>query len=171
MSSVSSNDSYEYSDSSFSTDTEQQIGYMLDQFVKEEHFVTPTLPSNTPDDNTMPTPLPQPTSKIPDQLESRLKRVSKEPIRILHSKMTSFQNSHEFKVKGSTGKTYIVTIGPKLDCTCHDHKIRSVHCKHILYVLLKELKVQDLSSTIYITQFPSDDLLKNVLGSYHTVVQ
>ncbi|OBZ89320.1 hypothetical protein A0J61_02630 [Choanephora cucurbitarum] len=167
MSSVSSNDSYGYSDSSFSTDTEQQIGYMLDQFVKEEHFVTPTLPSTTTDDNTISTPPPQPASKIPDQLESRLKRVSKEPIRILSSKMTNYENGHEFKVRGSTGKTYIVTIGPKLDCTCYDHKIRSVHCKHILYVLLKELKVQDLTSTIYITQFPSSD---SVLGPYHMAV-
>lgn len=53
-------------------------------------------------------------------------------------------------------KEYTVTIGPKLHCTCRDHNVRGTHCKHILFILLKELKVTDLKSPVYETLTPSD---------------
>lgn len=53
-------------------------------------------------------------------------------------------------------KEYTVTIGPKLHCTCRDHNVRGTHCKHILFILLRELKVTDLKSPVYETLTPSD---------------
>lgn len=55
-------------------------------------------------------------------------------------------------------QVYTVIIGDRLQCTCHDYQIRKCHCKHILYILLKELKIRDLSMEIFATLFPSDEV-------------
>ncbi|KAI8081847.1 uncharacterized protein B0P05DRAFT_538297 [Gilbertella persicaria] len=96
MTSISSTDS-SFSEWSLSTDTEQQISYMLDQFVKEQDY----SPAQT---STPPPPSPPPQTTMPNGLETRLKRVSKECIRVLSSEMIKYRHQHEFKVRGSTGK-------------------------------------------------------------------
>ncbi|KAL7308762.1 hypothetical protein PS15m_011929 [Mucor circinelloides] len=104
---------------------------------------------------------------IPNELRVRSQRAVEEHIRLVSSEMIRYLRKHEFKVRGTTGKIYTVTIGPRLECTCRDYQIRKYHCKHILYILFKELKIQDLSAAIFTTLFPSDEILKDVFQKYH----
>ncbi|CAO3606630.1 unnamed protein product [Mucor fragilis] len=106
---------------------------------------------------------------IPDALKARSKRAVEERIRLVSSEMIRYLRKHEFKVRGTTGKVYTVIIGDRLQCTCHDYQIRKCHCKHILYILLKELKIRDLSMEIFATLFPSDEILKEAFKKYHTL--
>ncbi|KYQ93828.1 hypothetical protein DLAC_05226 [Tieghemostelium lacteum] len=46
--------------------------------------------------------------------------------------------SQNFLVKGLTG-TYTVTVGEEFKCTCKDYYKREQYCKHMAYVMLKEL--------------------------------
>ncbi|KAL9558230.1 hypothetical protein PS6_001399 [Mucor atramentarius] len=94
---------------------------------------------------------------IPNELRVRSQRAVEEHIRLVSSEMIRYLRKHEFKV----------TIGPRLECTCRDYQIRKYHCKHILYILFKELKIQDLSAAIFTTLFPSDEILKDVFQKYH----
>jgi hypothetical protein len=50
--------------------------------------------------------------------------------------------SREYKIMGSTGNIYTVTISEALTCTCPDYKLRKVQCKHIYFVLVRVLKVK-----------------------------
>ncbi|KAK4689761.1 hypothetical protein P7C73_g358, partial [Tremellales sp. Uapishka_1] len=55
-----------------------------------------------------------------------------------------------FKVLGSTGNVYTVTIGRMPHCDCPDCSIKhNVPCKHIMFVFLKVLKVSEASSIWY----------------------
>jgi len=54
----------------------------------------------------------------------------------------------EFKVLGSTGNVYTVTIGRLPSCNCPDAS-RGNHCKHILFVFLKVLQVPQSSGLWY----------------------
>ena len=47
-----------------------------------------------------------------------------------------------YVVLGTTNN-YKVIISNKSICTCPDHKSRKVRCKHIYFILLKILKVED----------------------------
>ncbi|KAL9654219.1 hypothetical protein ABK040_000800 [Willaertia magna] len=52
--------------------------------------------------------------------------------------------SEEFKILGTTDKTYTVKICKRPSCTCPDFKYRCFSksfCKHILFVLIKVLSV------------------------------
>ncbi|KAK4509953.1 CorA metal ion transporter [Mucor velutinosus] len=106
---------------------------------------------------------------IPNEIKVRSKRAVEEHIRLLSSDMIRYLRKHEFKVRGTTGKVYTVIIGNRLECTCRDYQIRKCHCKHILYILLKELKIRDLSMEIFKTLYPSDEILKEVFQKYHTL--
>ncbi|CEP16325.1 hypothetical protein [Parasitella parasitica] len=124
---------------------------------------------------------------IPDEMKVRCQRALDEPIRLISSEMIRYLKKHEFKgnkkhvgltgsysqilikvpVRGTTGKIYTVIIGPRLECNCRDHQIRKGHCKHILFILLNELKIQAMSSPIFSTLFPTDQVLKDVFENYH----
>ncbi|KAH8928755.1 hypothetical protein BT69DRAFT_1212462 [Atractiella rhizophila] len=54
----------------------------------------------------------------------------------------------EFKVLGSTGNVYTVTITHVPTCTCPDAQ-KGNHCKHILFVFLKVLGVKASSNLYY----------------------
>ncbi|KAI9472079.1 MAG: hypothetical protein EXX96DRAFT_582804 [Benjaminiella poitrasii] len=144
------------------SDTERELASMLDSYVKEGgNQVNNPFPINEQQESTRMT--------IPTGLTSRVKRASNEPIRIISSEMIHYLKQHEYKVRGSKGKIYSVTIGPKIHCSCIDHTTRAIHCKHILYILLKELQVHDLSSVIYVTLFPSDQLLNDIYSNYYGI--
>lgn len=54
-----------------------------------------------------------------------------------------------FKVLGSTGNVYTVTIGNFPSCDCPDYINGNSPCKHIIFVFLKVLKVPEDSSIWY----------------------
>ncbi|KAI8981935.1 hypothetical protein BDF20DRAFT_441734 [Mycotypha africana] len=105
--------------------------------------------------------------QLPEETEERMKRMKKEPIHLVSSDMKEHYKEHEFAVRGSRGKTYNVTIGPKLNCTCRDHNVRGTHCKHILYALKEEMGVKNEDSPLYETLTPSDKELKEAFKHYH----
>ncbi|WVN85326.1 uncharacterized protein L203_100471 [Cryptococcus depauperatus CBS 7841] len=55
----------------------------------------------------------------------------------------------QFKVLGSTGNVYTVTMGPKPDCDCPDCTKGNLPCKHIIFVFLKILKIPRSSALWY----------------------
>lgn len=54
-----------------------------------------------------------------------------------------------YKVMGSTGNIYTVTIKEKPECTCPDYTTRYKRCKHIYFILTRIMKVDDPDSEIY----------------------
>jgi hypothetical protein len=54
----------------------------------------------------------------------------------------------DFVVLGSTGNVYDVKVGPIPDCTCPDHRKGNL-CKHVLFVLLKVMALDEHSHLIY----------------------
>ncbi|KAJ1409958.1 hypothetical protein B484DRAFT_455981 [Ochromonadaceae sp. CCMP2298] len=56
--------------------------------------------------------------------------------------------SRQYAVLGSTGNVYDVTIGRVPHCTCPDHD-RGNLCKHILFCMLKVLRVPRRSPMVY----------------------
>lgn len=54
-----------------------------------------------------------------------------------------------FKIMGSTGNIYDVTLSNELSCTCPDHKNRGSKCKHIYFVLMKILRIKDIDQDIF----------------------
>ncbi|KAI7893746.1 uncharacterized protein EV154DRAFT_600588 [Mucor mucedo] len=134
--------------SSSNSDTESELADMLRKFTI--HKKIETVSDYIKQNENPPMPF------VNDHTEVRLQRSCKQDIRLLSSKMTRRFLSHEFEVRGSTGQNYTVKIGPKLDCTCRDHRTRATHCKHILFILSQELKIQNYSSIIYVTLFPTD---------------
>jgi len=64
-----------------------------------------------------------------------------------------------FRVIGSTGSVYTVTISNDTSCTCPDHTQRKMPCKHIYFVLAKCLKAENWKKG---TNF-SDDQVRHML--------
>ncbi|KAI9272173.1 hypothetical protein EDC94DRAFT_251597 [Helicostylum pulchrum] len=132
------------------SDTEIQLAKMLGAFKRMKIPSTQEVLSLSEPNDT--------ERLVPFETETRLKRSSTENIYLLSSKMTRYLSSHEFEVRGSTGKIYIVKIGPRLECSCHDRMMRSTHCKHILYILVHELKLIDLRNQVFSTLYPSEQV-------------
>lgn len=55
----------------------------------------------------------------------------------------------EYLVMGSTGNVYSVLITNKSTCTCPDFKKRESRCKHIFFVLMKIMQVEDPDQDVY----------------------
>ncbi|KAG0455936.1 hypothetical protein HPP92_023724 [Vanilla planifolia] len=64
--------------------------------------------------------------------DNRLSRALQHPLRLL------YREGPMFHVLGSTGNVYVVMLVSSPTCTCPD---RSSRCKHILFVLLRVLRV------------------------------
>ncbi|ORE08260.1 hypothetical protein BCV72DRAFT_92950 [Rhizopus microsporus var. microsporus] len=149
--------------SNHNSDTEQQAAKILNTYAKGKEKAYEL----SDDDQFLSESDIEDIEQTVPELEIRLERMAKQNIRLVSSEMTAYMKSHDFKVKGSTGTEYTVTIGPKLHCTCRDHNVRGTHCKHILFILLRELKVTDLKSPVYETLTPSDKVLKDIFSRYH----
>jgi SWIM zinc finger len=53
-----------------------------------------------------------------------------------------------FKILGSTGNVYTVTISHIPSCSCPD-ATKGNHCKHLIFVFLKVLSVPESSTFFY----------------------
>jgi len=70
-------------------------------------------------------------------------------------------NDLKYKVMGTSGKPYIITIEKHPKCTCPDHFIRHKRCKHIYFVLIRIMNVPDPEKK----EFTDEDLgnmIKNI---------
>lgn len=71
------------------------------------------------------------------------------------------QEKKEYVIMGSTGNVYTVTVQGKPICTCPDHKSRNNRCKHIYFVLIKIMGVQEIDKQIY-TKDDLHEMFKNI---------
>lgn len=73
---------------------------------------------------------------LENKLQERLDNILTNRLYLIDK--TEKNNQYEFKIEGSTGKTYNVKIGNKISCQCPDHKFRhsrGIICKHILFIV------------------------------------
>lgn len=61
-----------------------------------------------------------------------------------------------YKVMGTTGNIYTVTLSNKIGCSCPDYKFRHKKCKHIYFVLIKLLKLKDVNQEAFTTEELAD---------------
>lgn len=76
---------------------------------------------------------------------ARKNRAFNEPIYLLNMKKSESEYEKIFNVVGTSGKIYVVTIGENLNCTCPDCTIRNNLCKHIYFIMLRVMKVKDVT--------------------------
>ena len=67
------------------------------------------------------------------------------------------EHKRKYAVLGSTGNVYFVTIGDLNECTCPDF-LKGNLCKHVLFVMLKVLRVQRHSELVYQKALLSSEL-------------
>lgn len=73
-------------------------------------------------------------------MDPRLSRSLQQRILMLEEQIDLPRVTGNYRILGSTGKTYQVNIAPQTcTCTCPDHCQRSLNCKHILFVLIQVL--------------------------------
>lgn len=60
---------------------------------------------------------------------------------------TPFERS--YVIMGNSGKTYTVTIAHKPRCTCPDFKSRSSRCKHIFFVLIRIMNIENFKDRTF----------------------
>lgn len=69
--------------------------------------------------------------------------------------------SREYVVMGSTGNVYNVNITNNPTCTCPDYSIRYNRCKHIYFILLRVMKVNNPDKEKY-TDSELINMFKNI---------
>ncbi|RHZ73205.1 hypothetical protein Glove_232g75 [Diversispora epigaea] len=82
-----------------------------------------------------------------DHTKDRMERAMNQPIYLIDFKEID-PIKREYTVLGPTGLVYTTTITKKVSCSCPDFS-NGFHCKHILFVLLRVLKVDRNSDLIY----------------------
>ena len=92
----------------------------------------------------------------------RISRALHQRLYLIEGK-TSDNGGAQFAVLGSTGNVYDVTIANTANCDCPDHG-RSYLCKHILFVLLKVLRVDADSPLVYQSAWLSSELATMLAG-------
>lgn len=63
-----------------------------------------------------------------------------------------------YKILGTSGNIYDVTLTNETSCTCPDFITRHKKCKHIYFVIIKLLKLQNIDKKKY-----TDDELKQII--------
>ncbi|KAJ8076056.1 hypothetical protein PM082_022039 [Marasmius tenuissimus] len=86
-------------------------------------------------------------SACPNPILARLGRALAQRFFLIHRERDANLREH-FTVSGSTGNVYTVTIGNLPHCDCPD-ALKGNHCKHILFVFMKVLHVDQESSHWY----------------------
>ncbi|KAI9445094.1 hypothetical protein H4582DRAFT_883725 [Lactarius indigo] len=82
----------------------------------------------------------------PKNILDRVARVMSQRFFMIDRRREGNELKEEFKVLGSTGNVYTVTIGKLPSC---DYASRGNHCKHILFIYLKVLQVPQSSDLWY----------------------
>jgi len=106
-------------------------------------------------------------SSCPFGTRQRIDRALTQRLYLIEAKPTencdSLDASTTFAVLGSTGNVYSVKISRRASCSCPDY-VRSYLCKHILFVLLKVLRVDDASPVIYQNAWLSTEVKELMTG-------
>lgn len=79
---------------------------------------------------------------------SRLTKASNDKLYYIDSeKQTDIKKI--YKIMGSTGNIYNVTLSTQIKCSCPDFIYRHKRCKHIYFVIIKMFKLQDVDKDNY----------------------
>ncbi|RHZ58866.1 hypothetical protein Glove_367g28 [Diversispora epigaea] len=89
----------------------------------------------------------RPRKEKRDETKKRMERAMNEPIHLIDFKEIN-PTKQEYSILGPTGYVYTTTITTTVTCSCPDFQ-KGNHCKHILFVFLKVLKVDKDSNLIY----------------------
>eukprot|EP01084_Bolivina_argentea_P185543 319948_1 len=85
--------------------------------------------------------------KITQKVRDRISRARNQRLFMINATEIDTY-TREYAVLGSTGNVYTITISELNDCTCPDYGKGNV-CKHILFIMLKVLRVSSSSEYIY----------------------
>ncbi|KAJ1991905.1 hypothetical protein H4R33_001177 [Dimargaris cristalligena] len=97
-------------------------------------------------------------SAPPLKMKERIDRAMAQRIYMIDRKQLS-DLEHQFVIMGSTGKVYEVVIKHVPSCNCVDF-IRGNHCKHILFVILKVLRVPRESPLCFQRAWLTEELVE-----------
>ena len=86
----------------------------------------------------------------------RIERCYTDNIYLIESFMPDSEFKRKYLIMGNSGNTYMVTITNIPKCTCPDYNIRHNRCKHIYFVLIRIMKINNYHSK----QFSDDELNK-----------
>ena len=95
--------------------------------------------------------------KMKASLSRRLSRAFSQRIYLIMKSEDFVSNRGTYTIMGSTGNVYTVTIGSIVSCTCPDPYH---HCKHILFVKIKVLKIPQESYLVYQNAFVPNELVE-----------
>lgn len=113
---------------------------------------TPTTPKPPPQEKRLRPFRPSPSKPSRDRIQraqtQRMYLVDRETISDIHQK---------FVILGSTGNLYTVNIKHLPTCDCPDFKKGNL-CKHVLFVMLKVLRIPSTSELVYQAALISDEL-------------
>ncbi|KAF3209534.1 hypothetical protein TWF192_004186 [Orbilia oligospora] len=82
-------------------------------------------------------------SSCPSAVEQRIGRVRRQRMFCLGRERDEENLREEFKIAGSTGNVYTVVLENIPTCDCPDSNHKNEICKHILFVMIKVLRVRD----------------------------
>ena len=83
-------------------------------------------------------------------MSSRIERCFNDNIYLIESfPYLETENERTYLIMGSTGNVYTVIISNKSSCTCPDYRKRKKRCKHIYFVLIRIMKVENPEKKIF----------------------
>jgi hypothetical protein len=80
---------------------------------------------------------------LPFDVASRKNRGIEQPLFLMETFPAVSDNMRDYDVVGLSGNVYHVVITNKPTCTCPDYKKRLSKCKHIYFVLLRIMKINN----------------------------
>jgi hypothetical protein len=96
-------------------------------------------------------------SSMPQGMGDRLMRAFTNRLYLISRKPSADPLQQSFNILGHSGNVYTVTVGRLLSCSCPDAG-KGHHCKHILFTLIRVLKLPRASPLIYQTALVASEL-------------
>lgn len=99
---------------------------------------------------------------LPSSLQDRLERSTSQPLYLIRrdddKKQILSKLSCEFDLLGSTGNVYQVTLSHVPSCTCPDFQRRGDLCKHIFFILIKVIGLNQSNPLSYQKAYVTSEL-------------
>ena len=86
----------------------------------------------------------------------RIERCYTDNIYLIESFLPDNEFKRKYLIMGNSGNTYLVTIANRPFCTCPDFSIRHNRCKHIFFVLIRIMKIDNY----YSKQYSDEELIR-----------
>src|SRR5580700_10634340 len=93
--------------------------------------------------------------------DSRKQRGVTQNIFLIETIIGTEQYERKYIVMGSTGNIYNVIIKNEPECTCPDYTTRYKRCKHIYFVLMRIMKINNVDEEEY-TNDELVEMFKNI---------